>query len=226
MVVLEPSCWAVFADELTNMLPNDHDAQRLNGNVFLLAEFLQQKAPNYKTPKLRARAVLHKHCHHKSELKHLSKAEDDLLREMGVDFEEPELSCCGMAGAFGYEPRDHYDVSIACGERALLPQVRQVDDQTLVIADGFSCREQIAQTTDRHALHFAHVVQLAMRRGASAVSANQRPEAGIVAQRRQARSQAARRGIAVLTGGIALGAAIYLAFRARKASPSLLRRKS
>ena len=69
--------------------------------------------------------------------------------------------CCGMAGAFGFE-KDHYDVSIKVGERALLPTVRSAGEDTLIIADGFSCREQIAQATDRHALHIAQVIQMAI----------------------------------------------------------------
>jgi hypothetical protein len=84
---------------------------------------------------------------------------------MGLDFEQPESGCCGMAGAFGFETGDHYDVSIKCGERALLPEVRKVPKDTLLIADGFSCREQIAQETDRQALHLAQALQMALREG-------------------------------------------------------------
>jgi hypothetical protein len=73
-----------------------------------------------------------------------------------------DSGCCGMAGAFGFEPGDHYDVSIQCGERALLPSVRQADPETLIVTDGYSCREQIAQTTDRRALHLAQVLQMAL----------------------------------------------------------------
>jgi hypothetical protein len=69
-----------------------------------------------------------------------------------------------MAGSFGFE-RDHYDVSIAIGERVLLPTVRDARRDTLIVADGFSCREQIAQTTERRALHLADVLMMAMREG-------------------------------------------------------------
>ena len=68
-----------------------------------------------------------------------------------------------MAGSFGFE-KEKYDISLACGERALLPQVRRVDS-TIIIADGFSCREQIAQQSDRQALHLAEVMQMALRHG-------------------------------------------------------------
>jgi hypothetical protein len=77
-----------------------------------------------------------------------------------------------MAGAFGFESGNHYDVSIQCGERALLPAVRQASKDTLIIADGFSCREQISQTTDWHALHLAEVLQMAIRQKTTQVSQN------------------------------------------------------
>lgn len=92
--------------------------------------------------------------------------EDDaaLLSTLGLDFEILDSGCCGMAGAFGFE-KEHYDVSIRCGERVLLPAVRAAERDTLIIADGFSCREQIAQTTGRRALHLAEVLQAALREG-------------------------------------------------------------
>ncbi len=70
-----------------------------------------------------------------------------------------DAGCCGMAGAFGFE-REHYDVSIACGERALLPAVPAADADTVLVANGFS-REQIAQTTDRKAVHLAELIRMA-----------------------------------------------------------------
>ena len=79
------------------------------------------------------------------------KDEEAVLSRLGLDYRALDSGCCGMAGAFGFE-KDHYDVSIKVGERALLPTVRNADKDTLIIADGFSCREQIDQTTDRHAL--------------------------------------------------------------------------
>ena len=105
---------------------------------------------------------MHGHCHHKSVLGF--KTEEDLLKKTGVDLQVLESGCCGMAGAFGYE-EEHYDVSIACGERVLLPAVRDASPNTLILADGFSCREQIQQQTKRHALHFAQVLQMAMHEG-------------------------------------------------------------
>jgi hypothetical protein len=81
---------------------------------------------------------------------------------MGVDFTAPAPGCCGMAGAFGFE-KEKYEISKAIGELELLPAVRQAPTDWLIVADGFSCREQIAQETDRHALHLAEVLQMALR---------------------------------------------------------------
>jgi|GEM_PF-2559034 len=90
--------------------------------------------------------------------------ESELLQKLGLDFELLNSGCCGMAGSFGFESK-HYDVSVRVGERALLPAVRSADQETLVIADGFSCREQIADLTGRGALHVAQVIQMAMHEG-------------------------------------------------------------
>jgi hypothetical protein len=89
-------------------------------------------------------------------------AEEAVLCRLGVDFHSPSPGCCGMAGSFGFEP-DKYDVSIAIGELELLPAVRQAPPDWLIITDGFSCREQIAQCTARRALHLAEVLQMAIR---------------------------------------------------------------
>ena len=87
--------------------------------------------------------------------------EESLLRKIGVDLQSLDSGCCGMAGSFGFE-KDNYNVSIAVGERVLLPAVRQAAPDTLIVSDGFSCREQIIQTTGRKAVHLAEVLQLAL----------------------------------------------------------------
>jgi hypothetical protein len=92
------------------------------------------------------------------------KEEKSLMEKMGLDHDLLESGCCGMAGSFGYE-KDKYDVSIACGERSLLPAVRKAGLSTIIMADGFSCKEQIAQETNRHALHLAEVLELGLRDG-------------------------------------------------------------
>ncbi|HUY31155.1 MAG TPA: FAD-linked oxidase C-terminal domain-containing protein [Pirellulales bacterium] len=162
VVGMEPSCVAVFRDELTNLFPDDEDAQRLKRQTFLLSEFLNQKVNDYRPPQLQRKAIVHGHCHHKAIMK--MNDEETVLKKLGLDYQLLDDGCCGMAGSFGFES-EHYDVSIAVGELALLPAVRQAPKDELIIADGFSCIEQIAQTTDRQALHLAQVIQMAMRDG-------------------------------------------------------------
>ncbi len=160
IVVLEPSCATVFRDELTNLFPKDDRAHALSKQVFLLSEFLEQNAKSFPIPTLARKALVHGHCHHKAIMK--MTAEEAVLRRMGIDFSTPAPGCCGMAGAFGFE-KEKYDISRAIGELELLPAVRQAPTDWLIVADGFSCREQIAQETDRRALHLAEVLQMALR---------------------------------------------------------------
>jgi Fe-S oxidoreductase len=158
IVVLEPSCASVFRDELGGLFPDDARATRLRKQTFLFSEFLQQRAPKFQ-PHLARKVLLHGHCHHKAIMK--MDAEESLLRRMGVDLHALDAGCCGMAGPFGFE-KEKYSVSQAIGERRLLPAVRQADPETIIVSDGFSCREQITQATGRRALHLAEVVQLAL----------------------------------------------------------------
>ena len=159
IVVLEPSCAAVFRDELVNLFPDDENALRLKAQTYLLSEFLEQFSPDFQTATMQRHAVVHGHCHHKALMG--MHAEEALLRKHVATVETLDSGCCGMAGAFGFQA-SHYDVSIACGERVLLPAVRDAPKDTVIIADGFSCREQIAQTTDRRALHLAEALQMAL----------------------------------------------------------------
>jgi FAD/FMN-containing dehydrogenase/Fe-S oxidoreductase len=159
IIGLEPSCVSVFRDELHQLFPNREEAGRLRGLTFTLAEYLMQHAPDFRPPKMERRALLHGHCHHKAVMK--LTQEELLYQRMGLLVDKPDTGCCGMAGSFGFE-REKYDVSVACGERVLLPAVRSASRETLIIADGFSCREQIAQLTNRRALHTAEVVRMAL----------------------------------------------------------------
>ena len=160
IVVLEPSCASVFRDELRNLFPHDARANRLRKQVFLLSEFLVKYAPGYKPPKLSAKILLHGHCHHKALMK--MNGEESLLRRMGAELECPDAGCCGMAGPFGFE-RDKFAIAQAIGERVLLPAVRNSAPETIVVADGFSCREQIWQSTGRTAIHLADVLHSALQ---------------------------------------------------------------
>ena len=160
IVGIEPSCVAVFRDELCNLFPHDEDAKRLRSQTFTLSEFLLQHVDVNRFPKLRRKALVQGHCHHKAIMK--MKADESVLRAMELDVEVLDAGCCGMAGSFGFE-QTHYDISVQVGERALLPRIRDADANTLVLADGFSCREQIGQLTDRRAHHLAEVLLMVSR---------------------------------------------------------------
>jgi len=164
VVVLEPSCASVFRDEMLNLFPDEPGARKLSRQVFLLSEFLENKADHSRLPAIARKALVHGHCHQKSVMKMTD--EEAILRRLGVDYEMPSPGCCGMAGAFGFE-KEKYPVSIAIGELELLPAVRSAPEDWLIIANGFSCREQIRQCTGRPAMHLAEVIQMAMRDAAA-----------------------------------------------------------
>jgi Fe-S oxidoreductase len=162
VIVLEPSCASVFRDEMPNLLANNSDAMRLRQQTFLLSEFLQKHAAETILPRLTHKALIHGHCHHKAIFG--MDDEEKVLQRLGIDYEILDAGCCGMAGAFGFE-KEHYDVSLKAGERVLLPRVREAAQDTLIITDGFSCREQIAQATRRPARHLAEIVDMAFKVG-------------------------------------------------------------
>jgi FAD/FMN-containing dehydrogenase/Fe-S oxidoreductase len=156
LVVLEPSCASIFRDELTNFFPRDERARRLREQTFLLSEFLRRHAPHYQPPRLNGRTiVVHGHCHHHALMG--MKDEVALLTATEAKVQLLDSGCCGMAGPFGFE-KDKFAVSQALGERVLLPAVRSASQETIVVADGFSCREQIRQNTPRLATHLAEVL--------------------------------------------------------------------
>jgi Fe-S oxidoreductase len=159
VIVLEPSCASVFRDEMLNLFPDDTRAQKLARQVMPLSDFLEKNAKSFALPTLTRKALVHGHCHHKSVMK--MSAEESVLRRLGVNYTMPAPGCCGMAGAFGFE-KEKYETSIAIGELELLPAVRNAPADWLMIADGFSCREQIQQCTGRNALHLAEVIQMAL----------------------------------------------------------------
>jgi FAD/FMN-containing dehydrogenase/Fe-S oxidoreductase len=160
VVVLEPSCASVFRDELLNLFPDNPQAVKLSQQVFLLCEFLERKARDFALPVIDSKALVHGHCHHKSIMK--MNDEESVLRRLGIEYQAPAQGCCGMAGAFGFE-KEKYDVSNAIGELELLPAVRNAPEDWLIIADGFSCREQIQQCTGRRAVHLSEVIRSGLR---------------------------------------------------------------
>src|SRR5436305_2605856 len=153
VVGLEPSCVAVFRDELPALFPGDEAARRLSAQTFTLAELLNLQG--WQPPPGSGRALVHGHCHHQAVMG--LGADRKLLDRSGLDYRLLDSGCCGMAGAFGFE-EDHYEISLAIGERVLLPAVREAAPDTLIVADGFSCRQQIAQTTGRRAIHLAELL--------------------------------------------------------------------
>ena len=203
IVGLEPSCVAVFKDELINMFPNDAGAQRLRENVVTFGDFLTRDAA-WRPPRLDVAATVHAHCHQKSVLG--TKGDAAIFKGMGVEARWLDDGCCGMAGAFGFEAGEHYDVSVKAGELALLPHVRDAALRDLVVSNGFSCREQIAQSTNRQALHLADVLWLAQHRD-PACDLGERPE-------RLAMPDAAERARRARRDALALGvfAAVAAAF--------------
>jgi FAD/FMN-containing dehydrogenase/Fe-S oxidoreductase len=210
IVILEPSCAAVFRDELTNLFPHDARAHKLSQQTFLLSEFLEKKATHFQLPKLPAKALIHGHCHHKSLMKMTD--EESVLRKMGIDWSAPAPGCCGMAGSFGFD-EEKYHVSMAIGELELLPAVRQAAAESLIIADGFSCREQIAQGTDRQALHLAEVIATALKGPLTPDGAY--PETPHVRRRQSELDRSMKRaGLAV--AGVAAGAALLWLLKGRR----------
>ena len=155
VVVLEPSCATVFRDELTNLLPNDPRAHHLKASTLLLSEFLVRHALHYRPPARTGNIVVQGHCHHQSIMG--MKDEIDLLTATGANVHLLDSGCCGMAGPFGFE-RNKFEVSQRLAERVLLPAVRSAGAHTTFVADGFSCREQIAQNSNRRGLHLAEVL--------------------------------------------------------------------
>jgi len=175
VVGLEPSCVSVFRDEMCDLLLGNQDAKRLKAQTFTLAEFLEKKAPDFKIPQLKRNAIVQAHCHHRAIMK--IDSEEKLLKKIGLDYQVLDSGCCGMAGYFGYLKGDKYEVSVKAGERVLLPAVRGADSKTLVISNGYSCREQIEQLTDREGMHIAQVLQMALHEnGESEDNADAFPE--------------------------------------------------
>ena len=159
-IFLEPSCASVFKDELLELFPSGPfapRAQRLSNQVWLLADWLAAKAPEFATGRLPgAHILLHGHCHHKAVFGGPA-SEIALLRQAGATVEPIQAGCCGMAGPFGFEA-DKFEVSKTIARDGLLPAVESAGPMTLIVADGFSCREQISQLSNREAMHFAEVL--------------------------------------------------------------------
>jgi len=158
IVVLEPGCLSVFRDELMQLFPDDARAVRLAALATPLAAFLE--ARGWAPPHASGRVLLHGHCHQKALFG--LQSEEKLLRAAGYTVLAPESGCCGMAGAFGFRPK-HLAASRRLAARALLPALEAEGPETPVVADGFSCREQIESLAARPTLHLAELLAGANR---------------------------------------------------------------
>jgi len=165
IVGLEPSCLLTLRDELAS-LRKDDDAKAISAHALTFEEFLvrEAQAGRLQLPlgAVADKAVVHGHCHQKS-FGAFKPVEQVLRLVPGLEVETIESSCCGMAGAFGYGT-ETYDASIEMAELSLLPAVRRADQNTLVVADGTSCRHQIHDGTKREALHVARVLAMSLDR--------------------------------------------------------------
>lgn len=160
VVGIEPSCVASFRDELPELFNADERAHYLADNTYLLSEFLRREG--YHPPRLSRRALVHLHCHQYASLH--ADADRIMLQRMGVDHRVLDAGCCGMAGSFGFDA-EKYAISLRIGEQQLLPSVRNTPTDTLIITNGFSCKEQITQATGRRAWNMAEVLELALQEG-------------------------------------------------------------
>jgi len=157
ILFLEPSCASVFKDELLELFPRDPRAARLRQQVWLIADWLAAQAPDFVSGRLSgARILIHGHCHHKAVFGGAAN-EIALLRKAGAHVEPIQAGCCGMAGPFGFED-GKFEISTAIAAQGLMPAIESAHSTTIIVADGFSCREQIAQLSHRRALHFAEVL--------------------------------------------------------------------
>ncbi|MDQ4130362.1 MAG: heterodisulfide reductase-related iron-sulfur binding cluster, partial [Actinomycetota bacterium] len=216
VVGVEPSCVAAFRDELPNMLPHDHDARRLSQQTLTLNEFLDRHATDWEPPKLHRKAIVHGHCHHEAIMG--LTADQSVLSKLGLDYEVLDSGCCGVAGSFGFE-EEHYDISVGIGERRLLPAVRDAARDALVIADGFSCKTQIEELSERRGLHTAQVIKMAMDHGPNGPSGDY-PETGYPdVSRADGSSPRVGRLAAMGAGAAVAGAALWMVGRRRSGTP-------
>ena len=159
IVGLEPSCTQTLREEAAELLPDSPTVRRLAGQVRTFAEVVADHQGPWPFGTLDQDAVMQPHCH--QEAGHGHQPEVEVLKRLGVDTDVVSAGCCGMAGNFGYEP-GHWEVSQGAAERELYPKVRAAGPDTAVVADGFSCRTQIAQDGARRPEHLAELLLRAL----------------------------------------------------------------
>ncbi len=159
VVGLEPSCLFTLRDEFPALLPGPA-AEALAGRAMLLAEYLARTKPALRFNPVASIAHVHGHCHQKS-FGAFEAGLTALRMAPGLDVRPIQSSCCGMAGAFGYQSESQA-ISRAMAEAGLLPAVRAAAADDIIVADGFSCRHQIADLAGRRAVHSALVLERAL----------------------------------------------------------------
>jgi Fe-S oxidoreductase len=160
VVVLEPSCAAALRTDLPELLPDDPRAAELSAAVLTFAEALERHAPHWTPPAVDRPVAGQTHCHQHAVL---GDSPDRRLREAAGLTGELSGGCCGLAGNFGFE-KGHFEVSRACAEDQLLPSLRAAPEEALVLADGYSCRTQLAQLAGVRGRHLAEVLAQALDR--------------------------------------------------------------
>lgn len=162
VVGLEPSCAAVFREDVAELFAGDSDVERLRSQTVTLAELLRDHTPGWTPPRVERTARVQTHCHQHAIMGYT--ADEQVLADAGVEADVLDSGCCGLAGNFGFE-KGHHEVSEACAERVLLPAVRDADEGDVVLADGFSCRTQIEQgsSAGRGAVHLAELLRAGLR---------------------------------------------------------------
>jgi FAD/FMN-containing dehydrogenase/Fe-S oxidoreductase len=160
IVVCEPGCCSALTDDLPDLIDDEKLAQRIKENVMMIDEFLAGEIENgsldCEFTSQFSKILIHGHCHQKS-LYGTTAMKNLLDRVQSISVKEIDSGCCGMAGSFGYE-KEHYDLSMQIAEECLFPAVRSREEETAIIACGFSCRHQIADGTGVKALHWVQTI--------------------------------------------------------------------
>ncbi|GAB1692898.1 FAD-binding and (Fe-S)-binding domain-containing protein [Krasilnikovia sp. M28-CT-15] len=196
---LEPSCTAVFRSDAKELFPHDEDVDRLQRQTVTLAELLTAHTPDWQPSRLDRTVHVQTHCHHHAIMGY--GPDRKVLSDAGANLDVLDSGCCGLAGNFGFE-QGHYEVSEDCAERVLLPAVRDAGPTDVVLADGFSCRTQLAQSDSggRRGVHLAELLRAGLHGDDGQ---------GVPERRWADRPQAPSRAVRVLTAA-ATGVAVAL----------------
>ena len=217
---LEPSCTAVFRSDAPELFPTNQDVRRIRDHTVTLAELLVNHTDGWDPPRVaqeHSKAVAQVHCHQHSVMGW--DADQELLRRAGVDAEHLDSGCCGLAGNFGFTA-GHRKVSEACAEQVLLPRVREAEPDTVVLADGFSCRTQIhdLDSGGREGVHLAELLAAGLEHRSRTAPVN---GTAVPVTRPAPPGRLARTAVLALTSLAVAGAVTGAARLARAASPGL-----